>query len=242
MAIYNSSQHAVTFRAGTEMMAVSEEKVSIPFGSKELQGALMVPETKCVQTALILTHGAGGDMNMKPLMSLARAVATSGLLCLRFTCKSLNLMHRVRAYEAAVMYIKTHNRFTLSNVFLGGRSMGARAAVALGRHLSAKEEVNIQGLLCVSFPLHPPGQTHAHIKRSEDLRALSHIPVLFVSGTSDNMCECQLLEHVVKQMKSPSLVHWVEGANHGLAVKGRTEESVQDEINSQIITWILKHV
>ncbi|KAM9486227.1 testis-expressed protein 30 isoform 2-T2 [Clarias gariepinus] len=228
MAIYNSSQHAVTFRAGTEMMAVSEEKVSIPFGSKELQGALMVPETKCVQTALILTHGAGGDMNMKPLMSLARAVATSGLLCLRFTCKSLNLMHRVRAYEAAVV--------------CAGRSMGARAAVALGRHLSANEEVNIQGLFCVSFPLHPPGQTHAHIKRSEDLRALSHIPVLFVSGTSDNMCECQLLEHVVKQMKSPSLVHWVEGANHGLAVKGRTEESVQDEINSQIITWILKHV
>lgn len=67
--------------------------------------------------------------------------------------------------------------------------MGARAAVALGRHLCAKEEINVQGLLCVSFPLHPPGQTHAHVKRSEDLRALSHIPVLFVSGTADNMCE-----------------------------------------------------
>lgn len=67
--------------------------------------------------------------------------------------------------------------------------MGARAAVALGRHLCVKEEVDIQGVLCVSFPLHPPGQTHVHVKRSEDLRALSHIPVLFVSGTVDNMCE-----------------------------------------------------
>ncbi|MCI4378153.1 hypothetical protein PGIGA_G00212730 [Pangasianodon gigas] len=225
-----------------KMEAVSEEKVKIPFGSKELEGALTVPETECVQTALILTHGAGGDMNLKPLMSLARAVATSGLLCLRFTCKSLNLAHRVRAYEAAVVYLKTLDRFTLSNIFLGGRSMGARAAVALGRHLCFKEEVNVQGLLCVSFPLHPPGQTHAHVKRSEDLRALSHIPVLFVSGTADNMCERQLLEHVVEQMETPSSVHWVEGANHGLAVKGRTEESVLDEVNSQIITWILKHV
>lgn len=67
--------------------------------------------------------------------------------------------------------------------------MGARAAVALGRHLCVKEEINVHGLLCVSFPLHPPGQAHAHVKRSEDLRALSHIPVLFVSGTADNMCE-----------------------------------------------------
>ncbi|KAB5576816.1 hypothetical protein PHYPO_G00202870 [Pangasianodon hypophthalmus] len=225
-----------------KMVAVSEEKVKIPFGSKELEGALTVPETECVQSALILTHGAGGDMNLKPLMSLAQAVSTSGLLCLRFTCKSLNLAHRVRAYEAAMVYLKSLDRFTLSNIFLGGRSMGARAAVALGRHLCFKEEVNVQGLLCVSFPLHPPGQTHAHVKRSEDLRALSHIPVLFVSGTADNMCERQLLEHVVEQMESPSSVHWVEGANHGLAVKGRTEESVLDEVNSQIITWILKHV
>ena len=67
--------------------------------------------------------------------------------------------------------------------------MGARAAVALGRQLCAAEEGAIQGLVCVSFPLHPPGQTHTHVKRSEDLRALSHVPVLFVSGTADNMCE-----------------------------------------------------
>lgn len=67
--------------------------------------------------------------------------------------------------------------------------MGARAAVALGRLLSAKKEVNIKGLICVSFPLHPPGQSHAWVKRSEDLKALSHIPVLFVSGTADNMCK-----------------------------------------------------
>lgn len=77
--------------------------MSIPFGSKQLEGALIFPETECAQTALILTHGAGGDMNLKQLMSLARDVATSGLLCLRFTCKSLNLAHRVRAYEAAVV-------------------------------------------------------------------------------------------------------------------------------------------
>ncbi|XP_072542741.1 testis-expressed protein 30 isoform X2 [Salminus brasiliensis] len=181
-------------------------------------------------------------MNLKALRSLAGCAAAAGVLCLRFTCKGLNLAYRVRAFQAVVDYLKTLERFSLSNVFLAGRSMGARAAVALGRQLSAADESAVRGLVCVSFPLHPPGQTHTHVKRSEDLRALSRVPVLFVSGTADQMCERKLLERVVEQMKSPSSVHWVEEANHGLAVKGRAEESVLDEVNSQIIAWIQERV
>ncbi|XP_017558473.1 testis-expressed protein 30 isoform X2 [Pygocentrus nattereri] len=227
--------------ASLKMVAVSEEKVTIPFGTKVLDGVLTVPEVEAVRTGLILTHGAGGDMNLKALRSLASCTAASGVLCLRFTCKSLNFTYRVRAFQAAVDYMKTLERFTLSNVFLAGRSMGARAAVALGRQMCAAEEGAIQGLVCVSFPLHPPGQRHRHVKRSEDLTALSHVPVLFVSGTADNMCE-RLLEGVVEQMESSSSVHWVDGGSHGLAVKGRMEESVLEEVNSKIITWILEHV
>ncbi len=71
-----------------------------------------------------------------------------------------------------------------------GRSMGCRAAAALARQLSDESEDAVQGVICLSFPLHPPGQTHAHQQRSEDLRGLpEHMPVLFVSGTEDNMCD-----------------------------------------------------
>lgn len=71
-----------------------------------------------------------------------------------------------------------------------GRSMGCRAAAALARQLSDESEDAVQGVICLSFPLHPPGQTHAHRQRSEDLRGLpEHMPVLFVSGTEDNMCD-----------------------------------------------------
>lgn len=48
----------------------------------------------------------------------------------------------------------------------------------------------MEGVICLSFPLHPPGQTHAHRQRSEDLRVLpAHTRVLFVSGTEDDMCD-----------------------------------------------------
>lgn len=68
--------------------------------------------------------------------------------------------------------------------------MGCRAAAALARQLSEESEAAVEGVICLSFPLHPPGQTHAHRQRSEDLRALpAHTRVLFVSGTEDDMCD-----------------------------------------------------
>lgn len=68
--------------------------------------------------------------------------------------------------------------------------MGCRAAVALARQLSDDSQDAVQGVICLSFPLHPPGQTQAHQQRSEDLRMLpEHMSVLFVSGTEDNMCD-----------------------------------------------------
>lgn len=69
--------------------------------------------------------------------------------------------------------------------------MGSRAACALAKQLSSDGAGDaVQGLVCLSFPLHPPGQKQAHRQRSEDLRGLpEEVPVLFVSGTEDSMCD-----------------------------------------------------
>ncbi len=68
-----------------------------------------------------------------------------------------------------------------------GRSMGCRAAAAVARQLG---DDAVQGVICLSFPLHPPAQKHVHQQRSADLRGLpACMPVLFVSGTEDNMCD-----------------------------------------------------
>lgn len=69
--------------------------------------------------------------------------------------------------------------------------MGSRAAAALARQLidESDEEV-LLGVICLSFPLHPPGQAQAHRQRGDDLRALPRrLSVLFVSGTEDTMCD-----------------------------------------------------
>ncbi|XP_063743481.1 testis-expressed protein 30 isoform X2 [Eleginops maclovinus] len=180
-------------------------------------------------------------MNFKHLVSLAHAFASDGFICLRFTCKGLNLGYRVKAYRAVLDYLKSQQKFTIKHIFVGGRSMGCRAAAALARQLSDESEDAMQGVICLSFPLHPPGQTHVHQQRSEDLRSLpEHMSVLCVSGTEDNMCDRVLFEGMVKEMKAQVEVFWLKGGSHGLTVKGRQEESVLAEVNLQVITWMNK--
>ncbi|XP_058479277.1 testis-expressed protein 30 [Solea solea] len=240
-----TSSH-VMFDVSEEMENFEEDTVKVPFGTKQVDAALCIPASSQsletdVDTAVILTHGAGGDMNFKHLLSLAHALASSGFICLRFTCKSLNLGYRVKVYRAVWEYLKSLQKFTIKHIFIGGRSMGSRASAALARQLSDATEDAVQGVICLSFPLHPPGQTHSHRQRSEDLRALpEHMPVLFVSGTEDNMCDRVLFDKTVTEMKAQTEVFWLEGGSHGLTVKGQSEESVMDQVNLQVITWINK--
>lgn len=67
--------------------------------------------------------------------------------------------------------------------------MGSRAAASVIRQLSQDDDDDdgfIQGLVCLSYPLHRPKQLSK--LRDEDLLLIS-CPVLFVSGSADEMCE-----------------------------------------------------
>ncbi|NXU05608.1 TEX30 protein, partial [Buphagus erythrorhynchus] len=138
-------------------------------------------------------------------------------------------------------YVKLSDDYKLSGVFLAGRSMGSRAAASVIRQLSQgdDDEGFIQGLVCLSYPLHRP-KLQSKL-RDEDL-LLIRCPVLFVSGSADEMCEKQLLESVVSKMKGPKKIHWIDKANHGMAVKGRTADDVVEEINTQVFSWLRENV
>uniref|UniRef100_A0A669QJE4 Uncharacterized protein n=1 Tax=Phasianus colchicus TaxID=9054 RepID=A0A669QJE4_PHACC len=42
-------------------------------------------------------------MNFPQLVSLAAYLASQGILCLRFTCKGLNIAYRTKAYKTVVV-------------------------------------------------------------------------------------------------------------------------------------------
>src|SRR5205823_9030655 len=89
-------------------------------------------------------------------------------------------------------------------MFLGGRSMGGRAASML-----AADGYSCDGLILLAYPLHPAG-------RPEELRdahlAKIAVPVLCLNGTRDTLCRRDLMEAVTDRLRAPWTMRWLEGA------------------------------
>lgn len=100
-------------------------------------------------------------------------------------------------------------------VFLGGRSMGGRAASML-----AAEGFACAGLLLFAYPLHPAGQPEklrtAHLARIE-------VPVLCFNGTRDELCDRTLMEKSTAGLRGWTQ-HWLDGARHSFSDSGTMDE------------------
>ncbi|XP_061291327.1 testis-expressed protein 30 isoform X3 [Bos javanicus] len=162
-------------------------------------------------------------------------LGAEGRCPLLLRCKALKDCYSTVKMSHTENYLKT-SEYKLAGVFLGGRSMGSRAAASVLCHIEPDDADDfVRGLICISYPLHHPKQQHK--LRDEDLFRIKD-PVLFVSGSADEMCEKNLLEKVAQKMQAPHKIHWIEKANHSMAVKGRSTNDVFKEINTQILFWI----
>ena len=174
---------------------------------------------------LVLTHGAGGNCGAPLLVALAEKFAASGLTVLR-----CDLPYRQRrptgppspsdaktdqtGLRRAVALMK--DQFA-GRAFLGGSSYGGRQASML----VASEPLLVEGLLLLSYPLHPPGRA-AQLRTAHfpNLR----IPTLFVSGTKDAFGSIEELETAINLIPARTKLVSVAGAPHGLSQKSNRDE------------------
>src|SRR5579864_4729922 len=94
-------------------------------------------------------------------------------------------------------------------VFLGGHSYGGRQSSML----AASEPGVCDGLLLLSYPLHPP-------KRPDELRTVHfpklRTPALFVHGTRDPFGTLAEMESTLMLIPAPTDLIPVDGAGHDL--------------------------
>ena len=148
---------------------------------------------------LIFTHGAGGTLRSNAVINFANGFAQiSPIICFK---GNMNLKSRTKMFTAV-------HEDQQAPQHLGGRSMGARAAV-----MAATDQTT--HLVLVSYPLHTDKETRDQILL--DLPAA--MKVIFVSGDGDNMCDLQRLRNVRQKIKCKSWLVVVEGADHGMNVK-----------------------
>jgi uncharacterized protein len=130
--------------------------------------------------ALALGHGAGGGVGARDLVKAADVARAEG-----FTVALVEQPYKVagRKSAAPAAQLDTAWRAVLAALpfdglplITGGRSSGARVACRTAADTGAT------GVLCLAFPLHPPGRPEK--TRLPELEAV-RVPVLIVQGTSD---------------------------------------------------------
>jgi predicted alpha/beta-hydrolase family hydrolase len=130
--------------------------------------------------ALVLGHGAGGGVGAPDLKAATEAALDAGV-----TTILVEQPYRVAGRKSAAPAPQLDTAWTAVveqlpiqglKLYVGGRSSGARVACRTA------EATGAAGVLCLAFPLHPPGKPEK--TRLPELEAVT-VPVLIVQGESD---------------------------------------------------------
>jgi predicted alpha/beta-hydrolase family hydrolase len=145
-----------------------------------------VHEVGAARAALVLGHGAGGGID-SPDLAAATAAATAAAISVALIEQPYRVAGRRalprapvldEAWFAAVAALQAGPLAGLP-LLTGGRSSGARVACRTAAALGAV------GVLCLAFPVHPPGRADDPSKsRLPELDAVE-VPVLVVQGERD---------------------------------------------------------
>ena len=135
---------------------------------------------------LVLGHGAGGGVEAVDIQAAAGVARETGL-----TIVLVEQPYRVAgrkspapakqldaAWEAVVAELRERNLIATPFV-AGGRSLGARVACRTAAAVGA------DAVLCLAFPVHPPGKGDDPSKSRQGELDAVRLPVLVVQGESD---------------------------------------------------------
>src|SRR5438270_7052519 len=145
-------------------MTVSVLEIDTPHGLARAH----VTKVRGAHAALVLGHGAGGGIAARDLTAVAEVAAAD-----KFSVALVEQPYRVagrrspapaRQLDAAWIAIIAHLRtgpLRRLALITGGRSSGARVACRTAA------ETRAAGVLCLAFPLHPPGKAGAASRQDE---------------------------------------------------------------------------
>jgi predicted alpha/beta-hydrolase family hydrolase len=185
---------------------------------------------------LIFTHGAGGTLSAPAVQNFCEGYSEDATV-LAFQ-GSMNLKSRVNSFKFCVQWLEDEQaEARKQGLVLGGRSMGARAAVMCASEVLEESSEGEIRLVLISYPLVGPKQD----LRDQILLDLpKEVRVLFVIGDRDSMCPLDVLEGVRSKMKAPNGLVVVRGADHGMHVRGGKdgERRMGEETGRVASQWI----
>ena len=190
---------------------------------------------------LVLAHGAGAGQRHPFMVTVARGLAERGIDVVTFDFPYMAQKRRVPdkapVLEASFRETVADARQRVGpdrRLFVGGKSLGGRMAT----HLAAEGLADLQGVVLLGYPLHPPGKPEqprvAHLPRIT-------VPVLIVQGDGDAFGTPDEVKPAFASLGARATLHVVERGDHSLRVPRSAAVSQQDVYNGvldAIAGWV----
>jgi predicted alpha/beta-hydrolase family hydrolase len=176
---------------------------------------------------LVLGHGASTNMRHTTLQTIAERMADAGIATFRYNFPYMERGGGRDSREVCTTTIRSavaaaHKAVPDLPFLAGGHSFGGRMTSTAA---SESPLENVDGLVFFSFPLHQPGKPDT--KRADHLSAVT-VPMLFLSGTRDEMANLDLLQPVCKRLGERATLHLLDTADHGFRILKRSRKSEED--------------
>jgi uncharacterized protein len=186
--------------------------MDLPAASSLGPGRLVVAAAASPRALLWLGHGAGGGVDAPDLVALARALPQRGVTVARYEQPWRVAGKRVASRPAALDIAWRETAAVVRSLahglplVVGGRSAGARVACRTAT------ETGAVGVVCLAFPLHPPGRPER--SRLDEL-LLPDVPVLVLQGDRDTFGTAETVADEAAGRAGIRVIP-VPGADHGM--------------------------
>lgn len=189
---------------------------------------------------LVLGHGASTNMRHANLQIIAERLAEAGIATFRYNFPYME--HRGGRDSQEVCTATVRSACAAARkaapdlpLLAGGHSFGGRMT-STAESESALD--GVRGLVFFAFPLHPPGRPAT--KRADHLSAVT-IPMLFLSGTRDELADLDLLQPVCEKLGKRATLHLLDTADHSFRTLKRSRKSEEDvyvEMARVVREWV----
>jgi predicted alpha/beta-hydrolase family hydrolase len=204
-------------------MRIESRRIETSHGPAEAH----VEAVKGSGATVVLGHGAGGGIEAPDLL-IARDVALEAGVSVARVLQPYRVAGRKSvaptkqldvAWLEVIAALRTDGPIGDGKLISGGRSSGARVACRTAA------ETGADAVLCLAFPVHPPGKADDPSKSRQGELDAVEVPTLVVQGESDpfGMPVASRPDHEIAVVKG----------NHGL-------KADRDAIAAAISAWLAK--
>ena len=183
-------------------------------------GAHTYPAEDAARALFVFAHGAGAGQHHPFMAGVSKALAVRGIDVVTFDFPYKRLQKSApdrppvleQSFREVVAAARRWSQ--ADRLFIGGKSMGGRIAT----HLAAQGLESLSGVVCLGYPLHPPGKPQQ--LRVAHLPSIA-VPVLVIQGERDTFGTPDELRPHLESMKAEVHLHVIPRGDHSLTVRSR---------------------